>query len=147
MFSKEYMTIALMEAQKAFAIGEVPVGAVLCDGQDRILAQSHNLCETERNITLHAEMLAIAKASEKLGNTRLTGCKLWVSLEPCPMCMAAIHHARIDYVYFGAYDPKSGGSFLHNHPNLHHKLEIYGGVMEQEAAQLMQDFFASRRKS
>ncbi len=139
------MKIALTQAQKAFDMGEVPVGAVLCDADGNILTQTHNLCETQSDITQHAEILAIRQASKFLNNSRLTGCSLWVTLEPCPMCMAAIALARIKYVYFAAYDHKSGGSFLHAHKNLHHNVEIYGGIMEQEASQLMRQFFALRR--
>lgn len=139
------MKIALTQAQKAFAMGEIPVGAVLCNADGTILAQTHNLCEARSDITQHAEILAIQTASQLLGSRRLLNCNLWVTLEPCPMCMAAIALARIKRVYFAAYDDKSGGSFLHSHKNLHHHVEIYGGIMEQEASQLLRRFFASKR--
>lgn len=148
MFNTEYMKIALNQAKKAANEGnEVPVGAVLCSADNKILAQTHNLCEKLYDISAHAEILAIREASKKLKTSRLQGCKLWITLEPCPMCMAAISYARIAQIYFAATDPKSGGAFLSNHPSLSHKVEIFGGIMEDESKAILQDFFQRKRNS
>ncbi len=149
MFQTEYMEIALNQAQKAYNCNEVPVGAVITTASGEILAQTHNLCETQKDVTAHAEILAIKKAAQKLGHARLTGCDLWVTLEPCAMCAAAIAFSRIKRLYFGAFDPKGGGVFagpcLFNQPTIFHKPEIYGGILEDQSRTLLQSFFLEKR--
>lgn len=145
----EYMKIALNQAKKAYHHGEIPVGAVVVDKNGLILAQTHNLCETNLDISAHAEILALKEAAQKIGSPRLTDCDLWVTLEPCAMCAAAISYARIKRLYFGAYDPKSGGIYtgpkIYTHKTIHHKPEVYGGILEDECKQLLQDFFKDKR--
>lgn len=142
------MRVAIEEAQKAAAAGEIPVGAVLVkDGQ--ILARTHNRCEADRVATAHAELLAIEEASRVLGGWRLSGCTLYVTLEPCPMCTGAIIHARVDRVVFGAKDARAGacGSLLSlpSYP-LEASPVILGGVLEDECLSLLRVFFAARRQ-
>ncbi len=142
------MGLALDEARRAAAIGEVPVGAVVVkDG--RVIAAAGNRPREERDPTAHAELLAIRRACEALGDERLTGCDLYVTLEPCTMCAAAISFARVRRLYFGASDPKGGavesGVRFFDSPTCHHAPEVYGGIREGEAAQLLKDFFAERR--
>lgn len=146
---KQFMKIAFAAAQKAADLGEIPVGAVLVghsvDGAVQEIAIAHNLCETQNNPCKHAELLAIEAACTQLGTKNLAACDLYVTLEPCPMCAAAISFARVRRVYFGAYDAKSGGEFLFAAKQLHHKPEVYGGIMETECAKLLQKFFAAKR--
>jgi len=142
-----FMQIALAEAAAAAARAEVPVGAVLVhDGV--VLAQTGNRVEEWSDPTAHAEILAI-RAAAALRGGRLEGCDLYVTLEPCPMCAAAIALARIRRVYFGAYDPKGGGidhgARVFDHATCHHRPEIYGGIEERRAAALLRDFFRARR--
>lgn len=141
------MQAALAQARVAFAAGEVPVGAVLAAPDGTILATAHNLVETQANPLAHAEMLCIAAGLAKFKDKYLTGCTLAVTLEPCPMCMAALSHARIARVVFGAYDPKSGGTVngprVANH--MHHQPEILGGIEETASAALLQQFFQTLR--
>jgi tRNA(Arg) A34 adenosine deaminase TadA len=143
------MALALAEAEAAMARGEVPVGAVLVDGEGNVLAVAGNRVEAERDPTAHAEMLVLRAGAAKLGGKLLDGCDLWVTLEPCAMCAAAIALARLRRLYFGAYDPKGGavehGPRLFHQPTTHHRPEIYGGIDERRAAQLLRDFFAARR--
>lgn len=142
------MQQALAMAQIAAGKGEVPVGAVIVRGSE-VIAQSHNLVETGRDPTAHAEMLAIRAACDLLGTPRLEDCDLYVTLEPCPMCAQAISFARIRRLYFGAYDPKGGGvengPRIFSQPTCHHKPEIYGGIAESECGGLLKDFFRQRR--
>ena len=143
-----FMDAALIEARAAAAAGEVPVGAVVVrDGQ--IIASARNRMRELTDPTAHAEMLAIRAACLALGSERLTGCDLWVTLEPCPACAGAIAAARIARLYYGASDPKSGGVAqgprVFDHPQAHHTPEIYGGIAEAEAASLLRAFFAARR--
>jgi tRNA(adenine34) deaminase len=143
-----FMDIALDEARAAAARGEVPVGAVVVkDGA--VVARAGNRTLMERDPTAHAEMLALRQAAVALGSERLTDCDLYVSLEPCPMCAAAISFARIRRLYYGAGDPKGGavdhGVRLYASPTCHHRPEVYGGIGEVEAATLLRDFFAARR--
>jgi tRNA(Arg) A34 adenosine deaminase TadA len=145
-----YMQQALAEAEKAAATGEVPVGAVLVDGETgEVLAASHNLVEATRDPTAHAEMLAIREAAAKRGEKRLDTCDLYVTLEPCPMCAQAIAFARLRRVYFGASDPKGGGvehgPRIFSQPTCHHRPDIYGGIEEVRAGDLLRDFFRARR--
>ncbi len=144
------MNLALDEARGAARRGEVPVGAVvvLREGR-RIVARAGNETEALRDPTAHAEMLAIRRAAAALGRSRLTGCDLYVTLEPCAMCAGAIAHARLDRLYFGAADPKGGavlhGGRLFDRPTCHHRPDVYDGFGEREAAALLRQFFAERR--
>jgi len=144
------MVMALTEARNAAARGEVPVGAVIVDGRDgELLARAGNRVETVSDPTAHAELLAIRKAAAHVGSPRLEGCDMYVTLEPCAMCAAAISFARIRRLYFGAYDPKGGGvehgaRFFHQ-PTCHHIPEVYGGIEESAASALLVDFFRQRR--
>jgi len=142
-----FMQIALAEAQAAAARDEVPVGAVLVRNGE-ILAVAGNRVEELSDPTAHAEILAIRAAAARCGG-RLEGCDLYVTLEPCPMCAAAIALARIRRVYFGAYDPKGGGvdhgARVFDRSTCHHRPEIYGGIEERRAAALLRDFFRARR--
>jgi len=142
------MALALAEAEAAAARGEVPVGAVVVrDGL--VLARAGNRTRELNDPSAHAEMLAIREACRALADERLTGCDLYVTLEPCPMCAAAISFARIRRLYFGAGDPKGGavenGVRLYASPTCHHAPEVYGGIRESEAARLLKDFFRERR--
>jgi tRNA(Arg) A34 adenosine deaminase TadA len=144
-----FMSAALDQAKLAAARGEVPIGAVIVrDGA--ILAAAGNRTLELKDPTAHAEMLAIRLACEALGSERLPDCDLHVTLEPCPMCAAAISFARIRRLYFGARDPKGGavesGVRLYNQPTCHHAPEVYGGIGETEAAEMLKAFFKDRRK-
>jgi tRNA(adenine34) deaminase len=143
------MALALAEAAAGAARGEVPVGAVLVDGAGDVVAAAGNRVEAEHDPTAHAEMLVLREGAEKLGAKLLTECDLWVTLEPCAMCAAAIGFARVRRLYFGAWDPKGGavehGPRLFDQPTTYHRPEIYGGIDERRAAQLLRDFFAARR--
>jgi tRNA(adenine34) deaminase len=143
-----FMQQALDEACVAGALGEVPIGAVVIRG-DEILARAGNRTLADRDPTAHAEMLAIRAAAVKLGSERLTGCDLYVTMEPCAMCAAAMSFARIRRLYFGVADPKggaveSGGRFFAQ-PTCHHRPEVYGGIAESESGALLKNFFAARR--
>ncbi len=142
------MAQALHEARAAAARGEVPVGAVVTK-HGRVIAAAGNRTRELNDPTAHAEMLAIRQACAALGDERLTGCDLHVTLEPCPMCAGAISFARIRRLYFGAPDPKGGavesGARLYGQPTCHHAPEVYGGIGESEAAALLRDFFRERR--
>lgn len=142
------MQAALDEARKAVQAGEVPVGAVVVkDGA--IVASAHNAPRALKDPTAHAEMLAIRRAAQALGDERLTGCDLYVTLEPCPMCAGAIAHARIARVYYGASDPKGGavehGCRTFEQAGCLHRPEVYSGIGESEAADLLRRFFRERR--
>ena len=142
------MQRALAMAREAQALGEVPVGAVVARGE-KIMAEAHNLTRTGPDPTAHAEIVALRSAAKKLGEERLTGCDLYVTLEPCAMCAGAIAHARIARLYYGAADPKGGavdnGARIFAHPQCHHRPDVYSGIGEGEAAQLLKHFFAERR--
>jgi len=142
------MRAALDAAAAAAAMGEVPVGAVVVlDG--RVIATAANAPRTRHDPTAHAEMLVLRAGAARLGAKRLEGCDLYVTLEPCPMCAAAIALARIRRLYFGAYDPKGGGvehgPRIFDQPTCHHRPEVYGGIAERAAAALLRDFFKVRR--
>ena len=143
------MELALAEAEAAAAKGEVPVGAVLVDGNGNVLAAAGNRVEADRDPTAHAEMLVLRAGTARLGRARLIECDLYVTLEPCAMCAAAIALARLRRLYFGAYDPKGGavehGPRLFEQPTTHHRPEIYGGIEESRARELLRDFFQARR--
>lgn len=144
-----HMQLALAEAEAAAARGEVPVGAVVIGPDGVLLAQAGNRTRELSDPTAHAEVLAIRAACRALGSERLVGCDLYVTLEPCPMCAAAISFARVHRLYFGAYDPKSGGvehgPRIFTQPTSHHAPEVYGGIEEARASELLRAFFASRR--
>ena len=142
------MRAALDQARAAAIAGEVPVGAVVVkDGA--VIAAAHNAPRGMHDPTAHAEILAIRAAAQVLGNERLDGCELWVTLEPCAMCAGAIVHARIDRLYFAASDPKGGavehGARVFAQDQCLHRAEVYSGMGEAEAAGLLRDFFAERR--
>jgi tRNA(adenine34) deaminase len=146
--TNRFMEIALAEARAAGARGEVPVGAVLVlDGA--VVAQSGNRTRAENDVTAHAEVAVIREASRKLGQERLTGADLYVSLEPCTLCAAAISFARIRRLYYGAEDPKGGavdnGVRFFAQPTCHHAPDVYSGIGGMEAAEILKDFFAGRR--
>jgi tRNA(adenine34) deaminase len=148
MAGNNFMQIAMDEARAAGARGEVPVGAVVVrDGE--MLALAGNRTLADRDPTAHAELLAVRDAAKKLGSERLTGCDLYVTLEPCAMCAAALSFARIRRLYYGAADPKGGavdnGVRFFSAPTCHHRPEVYGGIGESEAGELLKDFFAARR--
>lgn len=145
---RTHMDVALKEARAAGARGEVPVGAVIV-GPEGVIAQAGNRTREMNDPTAHAEILAIRAACAALGQERLTGYDLYVTLEPCPMCAAAISHARIARLYYGAADPKSGGVAqgprVFSHPQCHHVPEIYDGIDAQTSEALLREFFAARR--
>lgn len=147
-----FMTLALAEAERAAARGEVPVGAVLVGGDGGVvLAASGNRVEELADPTAHAELLVLRAAAARRGSPRLGDCDLYVTLEPCPMCAAAIALARLRRVYFAAYDPKGGGvehgPRIFDQPGCNHRPEIYGGIDEQRAAALLREFFQAKRSS
>lgn len=140
---EQFMKKALVEAQAAFDEGEIPVGAVVvCQG--KIISRAHNLTETLTDVTAHAEMQAITAAANALGGKYLTGCTLYVTVEPCPMCAGAIGWAQIPRIVYGAPDEKRG--YRKFAPNVFHpKATVVSGVLEDECRSLMQDFFKQRR--
>lgn len=143
-----YMAVALAEAEAAAGRGEVPVGAVIVlDGE--IIASAGNQTRALCDITAHAEILAIRAASARLGQERLNGADLYVTLEPCAMCAAAISFARIRRLYYGAEDPKGGGvdhgGRFYAQPTCHHAPDVYSGIAETEAARILTDFFREKR--
>jgi len=144
-----HMERALAAARAAGERGEVPVGAVVIGPDGQVVAVAGNRTRELNDPTAHAEMLAIREACAALGSERLVGCDLYVTLEPCAMCAAAISAARIARVYYGAGDPKSGGvahgARVFSHPQAHHKPEVYDGIAAREAEEMLKDFFAGRR--
>jgi len=146
---KRPMDLALEEAKAAGIRGEVPVGAVVLGPDGNVLARAGNRTLELRDPTAHAELLAIRDACTRLSSERLVECDLYVTLEPCAMCAAAISFARIRRLYFGATDPKGGavehGPRFFAQPTCHHAPEVYGGIGETAAAGLLRDFFAARR--
>ena len=142
------MARALELARVAALAGEVPVGAVVVKN-GAIVGEAHNAPRQLVDPTAHAEVLALRRAAEKLGNERLEGCELWVTLEPCAMCAGAIAHARIARLYYGASDLKGGGvehgSRVFDQPQCLHRPEVYSGIGEREAGALLRAFFAARR--
>jgi tRNA(adenine34) deaminase len=142
------MEVALREARRAASIGEVPVGAAVLQ-EGTVVARAHNQTVKRRDPTAHAELLAIQEALGALPTDRLSDCTLYVTLEPCAQCAGAIVLTKVGRVVFGAYDPKAGmaGSVgdLLRHPGLNHRVEVIGGVEEEECGRLLQDFFRDRR--
>jgi tRNA(adenine34) deaminase len=143
------MALAFAEAEKAGWRGEVPVGAALVGPGGAVIAARGNEVEAAGDPTAHAELLVLRAGAAALGRKLLEGCDLYVTLEPCPMCAAAIALARIRRLYFGAYDPKSGGvehgARIFDQPTCHHRPEIYGGIDERRAGALLRAFFQARR--
>lgn len=148
MAAPDFMGIALGEAKAAAESGEVPVGCVVVRGGE-VLSQAGNRTLRDRDPTAHAEVLALRTAAAKLGSERLIDCDLYVTLEPCTMCAAAISFARIRRLYFAASDPKGGavesGVRFFGSPSCHHRPEVYGGIGEGEAAAILKNFFAAKR--
>lgn len=145
-----YMAAAFAEAEAAAARGEVPIGAVVVEAATgRILAAAGNRTEADADPTAHAEVLAIRAACAGRGDPRLPDCDLYVTLEPCPLCATAISFARIRRLYFGAYDPKGGGvehgPRIYDHVTCHHRPDVYGGIGERRAADMLRAFFRDRR--
>ena len=145
---KTYMKIALKEAEKASKKGEVPIGAVVVKNGE-VLSKAHNLREKKKNSLCHAEVIAIERACKKLGDWRLSDCEMYVTLEPCHMCLGAIIHSKIKTVYYGAYDKKWGAAFsvdeVWKNNNLPHKTECFGGIMEDECSEIIKEFFVKLR--
>lgn len=143
------MDRALAEAEEAARTGEVPVGAVLVGPDGEVLAAAGNRTRTLLDPTAHAEILVLREGARRLGSERLLGCDLYVTLEPCAMCAAAISAARIARLYYGAADPKSGGvahgAKVFTHPQAHHVPEVYDGIGEAAAAAILKSFFEERR--
>ena len=138
-----FMKQALIEAQKAFEADEVPVGAVIAI-DNKIIARAHNLTERLNDVTAHAEMQVITSAANYLNGKYLSGCTLYVTLEPCVMCIGAIYWARLSRIVFAAGDPKRG--YQRAHINLHPKSTVSSGIMESEAVKLLNKFFDSKRR-
>lgn len=142
------MKEALLEAEKAYYKGEVPIGAIIVY-QDRIIARAHNLKEERQDPTAHAEILAIQEAAQYLKSWRLNGATIYVTLEPCPMCAGALVQARVDTLVFGAWDGKAGaaGTLMNitHFSRFNHQLEVFGGIQEEACKSLIQRFFNQRR--
>ena len=147
--SPDFMSLAFAEAEAAGARGEVPIGAVVVDPAQGVLAAAGNRVEADADPTAHAELLAIRAAGAKIGAPRLVGCDLYVTLEPCPMCATAASFARLRRIIFAAYDPKGGGvdhgPRVFSHPTCHHRPEVVGGVEAARSEILLKNFFAVRR--
>jgi len=144
-----YMNYAFKEAERAFDKDEIPVGCIIVF-QNSIIAKSHNLVETLKDPTAHSEILAITSAAEYLNSKQLIGCSMYVTLEPCAMCAGAIVLSKIENLYFGAYDIKSGacGSVLNiaNNNSLNHKCNILGGISDDKCREILKSFFEVKRK-
>jgi tRNA(adenine34) deaminase len=145
-----FMRLALREAARAGRVGEVPVGAVIIDAAGEILARGHNRPVAGHDPTAHAEIVALRRAARRLGNYRLPGTTLYVTVEPCAMCAGAILHARVARVVYGSPDPKGGAARtlfrLLDDPRLNHRVEVVDGVLEAESRELLQSFFRIRRQ-
>lgn len=145
---EKYMKEALKLAKKAYTLGEVPIGCVIVY-EDKIIGRGYNRRKTDKNTLSHAEITAINKASKKMGDWRLEGCTLYVTLEPCQMCAGAIVQARIPTVYMGCMNPKAGcaGSILNilNMPEFNHQVEVHSGILEEECSQMLKNFFKELR--
>ena len=146
---QEVMREALKEAQKAFDIGEIPIGAIICDDKGNIISRGHNLRETTFDATAHAEIVAIKKACQKLKNWRLSDLTLYVTIEPCPMCAGALFMSRIKRLVYGATDWRAGGCEsvfnIVNNPYLNHQIETRAGVLEDECSSIVKNFFKQAR--
>jgi tRNA(adenine34) deaminase len=146
-----FMAMALDQAELAYRVGEVPVGAVLVSPSGEVLSKQHNLKETNFNPTGHAELLALVEAAKKIQNWRLSDCTLYVTLEPCPMCLTALVQSRVKQCIFGAYDSKGGalslGYYLHQDKRMNHQFSVIGGIRHFECSKLLSQFFKERRNS
>ncbi len=144
-----FMSEALLEAASAGRTGEVPVGCVVVNGEGEIIGRGQNLPVHSEDPTAHAEIVAIREGARFLGNYRLTGCSAFVTLEPCPMCAGALVQSRVERVYFGAKDHKGGGLVsrygIGTDGTLNHSLQVVGGILEEECASLLREFFKNRR--
>jgi tRNA(adenine34) deaminase len=147
---ERWMKYALREAEKAYESNEVPVGCIIVF-RNTIIAKSFNQTETLRDPTAHCEILAITSAAEYLQSKQLIDCSMYVTLEPCSMCAGAIVLSKIENLYFGAYDPKSGacGSVLNitNNKSLNHKCNVYGGLLDYDCSELLKSFFKAKRQN
>ena len=143
------MDEALIEANKAYREDEVPIGAVIVDSEGAIISRSHNHKEKAHNPCGHAEIIAITEACKKLGNWRLLNCSIYVTLEPCPMCLSALVQTRIGHLYFGAYDTKGGALSLnynfYKDQKLNHSFPVMGGLRHFECSRLLSTFFKEKR--
>ena len=144
MDKKDFMKMAIIEGQKCLRTQDVPVGAVIVKG-DKVIAYAHNLKEKKKNCLCHAELLAISKASKKLKNFRLSDCDIYVTKEPCLMCMGAILSARIRKIYFGASDKRFGTINLAKENNFNHKCDVESGLLKKECEELLKTFFSKLR--
>ena len=144
-----FMLKALKAAAKAEKAGEVPVGAIIVK-DSKVIAEGYNRCITDKDPTAHAEIVALRKASKKLGNYRLNGCSVYVTIEPCVMCAGAMVNARIEKIYFGSFDKKTGACKsvfkVADSKKLNHKIKFKSGILEKECAFILKDFFADKRK-
>lgn len=144
------MSLALEQAEQAYKLGEVPVGAVLCDSAGKIIAKGYNLKETNHDPCSHAEINTLREGAKAQNNWRLNEHILYVTLEPCLMCLGAMVHARIDMLVFGAYDPKAGAISLGNHAykdkRLNHQFAVVGGIKHLDCSKLLSGFFRERRE-
>lgn len=147
---RKFMLLAIEQAQLAGSIGEVPIGSVITDHNHNLISTAHNLRESSHDATAHAEIIAIRQASEKLQSWRMEGVTLYVTLEPCAMCIGAIVLARISRLVFGARDPKAGAVYsvynIGTDNKLNHSVEVIEGVCETECSNLLKDFFKDLRK-
>lgn len=149
MTDSDYMALALVEADRAAGLGEVPVGALVVDADGQVLAAGHNRRQCDRDPTAHAEVLVLREAARRRGDWRLAGTCLYVTLEPCPMCAGALVNARVDRLVFGCGDPKAGAVCtlytLCSDPRLNHRVEVLSGVSADACARRLSDFFARLR--
>ena len=145
------MSIALEEAERADRMNEVPIGAVLVSSDQKIIARGHNLKESSFHPLDHAEIMVLNEGGKQLRSWRLDGCTLYVTLEPCPMCMHALVHARVARLVFGAYDPKGGslsmGYNFHNNKLMNHRFSVIGGLKHFECSKIISDFFRLKRST
>ncbi len=145
----DYMKLAIIEAKKASMIDEVPVGAIIVDGTNNVIGTGHNQVISLADPTGHAEILALRMAAQNLKNYRLLNTTIYVTLEPCIMCMSAIIHARVKRLVFGAHDPKWGGAGslydLGSDNRLNHRIETSGGILREETAKIIKNFFINKR--
>lgn len=145
---ERYMSLALKEAERAYDKEEIPVGCIIVFN-DIVIAKAHNLVETLKDPTAHAEILAITSAAEYLNSKQLLGCSVYVTLEPCPMCAGALMNSKIDSLYFGAFDNKSGscGSVIDicNNDSFNHRFPVFGGILDAQSSDLLKSFFEVRR--
>ena len=143
------MKTALALASKAYTLGEVPVGCVVVDDSGKVIGEGYNLKEKHRDASLHAEMIALGAAAQSQGSWRLNGCTLYATLEPCPMCLAAMVQFRIGSLFFGAYDAKGGAISLglpfYKSAKFNHNFPVHGGFLHYECSKILSDFFRQRR--